>query len=77
MERQKLICCLVGKFSALEPTINGEDLKIKIDQQLTNCNLTPLGNEEGDDELMEELLDELIISVYGAGINRKTRREGQ
>jgi len=74
MERSNLICCLVGKFSALKPDITAEDLRIKIDQHLQECNLTPLGTEKNDVELLQELLDETMISVLGAGINRKTRR---
>lgn len=74
MEREKLICCLVGKFTALEPSINPQDLRIKIDQHLHNCNLTPLGCESNDTELIQELYDEALISVIGSGKNRKARR---
>lgn len=74
MERDKLICCLVGRFVALEPGISSGDLKIKIDQHLQKCNLTIIGSEEGDVDLLQDLLDETMISVLGAGINRKQRR---
>lgn len=74
MERDRLICCLVGRFTALEPNISSGDLKIKIDQHLQECNLTSIGTEEGDVELLQDLLDETMISVLGAGINRKQRR---
>jgi len=74
MERNKLICCLVGRFTALEPSICAADLRIKIDQHLQKCNLTLIGTEEGDTDLFQDLLDETIISVLGAGINRKQRR---
>lgn len=76
MERDRLICCLVGRFTALEPNLNAEDLRIKIDQHLQECNLTSLGTEPNDLELMQDLLDETIISVLGQGINRKMRRGG-
>ena len=74
MERDKFICFLSGGFVALQPTISGEDLKIKIDQRLAECNLTSLGSEPNDGELIQNLLDETIISVLGQGINRKMRR---
>ena len=74
MERDKLICCLVGRFVALQPSISSGDLKIKIDQHLQKCNLTIIGSEEGDVDLLQDLLDETMFSVLGAGINRKTRR---
>jgi len=74
MERDKLICCLVGKFTALEPNISSADLKLKIDNSLIDSKLTPLGTESGDADLLQDLLDETIISVLGQGINRKLRR---
>jgi len=74
MERDKLICFLSGEFIALQPSMSGEDLKIKIDQRLTECNLPSLGSEPNDDELIKNLLDETIISLFGQGINRKMRR---
>ena len=74
MERDRLICCLVGKFSALEPNITAEDLRIKIDQHLQECNFTSIGTEDGDLELIQDLLDETMMSIMGAGINRKMRR---
>lgn len=77
MERERLICCLVGKFTALQPSINPKDLRIKIDQHLQESNLTTLGSEPNDNELLQDLLDETIISVIGSGINRKMRRSGK
>jgi len=74
MERDRLICCLVGKFTALKPSITAEDLRIILDQHLMDCNITPLGTEPNDAELMQDLLDETAISVLGQGINRKMRR---
>lgn len=77
MERERLICCLVGKFTALQPSINSQDLRIKIDQHLQECNLTILGSEPNDTELLQELLDETMISVIGSGINREMRRSAK
>ena len=77
MERDRLICCLVGKYSALDKTIDANDLRIKIDQHLSQVNMMPLGQEPGDTELMQDLLDETIFSVLSAGVNRKARREKQ
>lgn len=75
MERDRLICCLVGKFSALDRNITADDLRVKIDQHLQECNFTSIGTEEGDLELLQDLLDETMMSVMGAGINRKMRRD--
>ncbi len=75
MQRDRLICCLVGKFTALEPSITADDLRIKIDQHLQKCHFMPLGTEDGDTELLQDLLDETMMSVIGSGINRKTRRK--
>ncbi len=77
MERDRLICCLVGRYTALEPRINSQDLRIKIDNHLFEYKLTPLGTEPNDSELLQELLDETMISVLGQGINRKTRRNSK
>jgi len=75
VERDRLICCLVGKFSALEPNITAEDLRIKIDQHLQECNFTSIGTEDDDLELFDDLLNETMMSVIGSGINRKMRRQ--
>jgi len=72
IEREKLICCLVGRYSALNPNISGKDLQISIDQHLLKCNMLPLGKDDTD--LLEQLLGETIISILLQGINRKTRR---
>ena len=77
MQRDRLICCLVGKYSALNKTIDAQDLKTLVDQHLQGCNLLPLGQEKGDEELMQDLLDETIFSILNTGkFNRKTRRSG-
>jgi len=74
MERDRLICCLVGKYSALDKTLDAEDLRIKVDQHLQQFNMIPLGQEPGDEELLQDLLDETIFSVMAGGINRNYRR---
>lgn len=74
MQRDRLICCLVGKYTALDPSVTANDLRIQIDQHLAECHLTPIGSEEGDTELLQDLLDETMISVLGQGVNRKMRR---
>lgn len=74
MQRDRLICCLVGKFTALEPSISPDDLKIKIDQHLANCKFLPLGTKPQDLEIMDELIDEIAFSTISAGVNRKSRR---
>lgn len=75
MERSNLICMLVGWFTAKKPDITPDDLRIQIDQSLTDSKLTTLGTEPNDLQLLEELLGETMISVLGKGINRKTRRK--
>ena len=74
MERDRLICCLIGWYSALNPEIKAEDLRIDIDEHLIKSKFTPLGTEPNDLELMQELLDETIMSIFGRRINRKMRR---
>lgn len=75
MERSYLICMLVGWFTAKKPDIKADDLRIQIDQSLTDSKLTTLGSEPNDVQLLEELLGETMISVLGKGINRETRRK--
>lgn len=76
MERSNLICCLVGRYSALNPNLDSKDLLILIDQHLAECQITSIGSEDGDLDLIQDLLDETIFSVLGRGINRKQRRAG-
>jgi len=75
ISRDRLICCLVGKYSVEDKTIDAQDLRIRVDQHLISCNLLPLGDEPGDVELMEELMNETILSVLNSGkMNRRARR---
>lgn len=75
MERSNLICMLVGWFTAKKPDITANDLRIQIDQSLTDSKLTTIGTEPNDLQLLQELLGEAMISVMGKGINRETRRK--
>jgi len=75
MERNYLICALMGKFVEEDHSISSEDLRIKLDQALATSCMTPLGPD--DTQLLDEVLGEIMISVIGAKINRKRRREGK
>jgi len=75
MERNYLICSLLGWFCAKKPSIGGSDLKIKIDQVLADSKFTPLGTEDTDMQLLDETAAELLMSVIGRGYNRKDRRQ--
>ena len=75
MERNYLICSLLGWFCAKQSDINGSDLKIKIDQALADSKFTPLGTEDTDMQLLDETTAELLMSVMGRGFNRKDRRQ--
>lgn len=72
IERGKLICMLVGKFTERNPRIEAQDLRIQIDQHLLACNQSILGID--DNQLLQDLIDETILSVLGQGINRQQRR---
>lgn len=75
MERDYLICLLVGWFSGKNPNISASDLKIEIDNSLFESKFTPIGTEPNDLKLLDELLGETMMSVIGKGINRATRRK--
>ncbi len=75
MERHWLICGLLGWFCAKEQSITSLDLRIKIDQFLENSKFTPLGSEDGDLQLLDEMIAEFTMSVIGRGFNRKDRRK--
>jgi len=72
MERNYLICALMGKFVEQDHSISAEDLRVKIDQALENSCMTPIGAD--DMQLLDEVLGEIMISVLGAKINRAQRR---
>jgi len=75
MERHFLICGLLGWFCAKQPNITSEDLRIKIDQVLAHSKFTPLGTEDGDLKLLDEMIAEFLMSVMGRRFNRKDRRD--
>ena len=71
MERDHLICCMFGRITAKKPDINAEDLKIELDNFLFDSKFTPLGTENNDVTLLEELIAELQMSIIGRGYNRR------
>ena len=75
MERNYLICGLIGQFCAENQSVDSTDLKIKIDQVLIDSGFTVLGSEEGDAELLDEMIGEFQMSLIGRGYNRKDRRK--
>lgn len=75
MERSNLICMLVGWYSATDHTMNADDLRIKIDNALMKSHFTPIGTEDNDLQLLDELLGETMMYVMGQGINRQQRRQ--
>ena len=74
MERNWLICGMLGYFCAKEPHITSDDLRIKIDQMLSESKFTSLGTEKGDLQLLDEMIGELTMSAIGRGFNRNDRR---
>ena len=75
MERNYLICMLIGQFVAKKgQSVTTDDLKEYIDESLIKCCFTPLGTEKDDLLLLDELLGETMMYVIGQGINRKQRR---
>ena len=74
MERNYLICGLLGWFCAKEPSIDGPDLKVKVDQVLKDSGFTLLGTEKDDLQLLDEMIAEFLMSVMGRKFNRSDRR---
>lgn len=72
MERDKLICMLIGYYVAKMQNINEYDMQILIDQNLVRANYLPLNDQ--DKELIQELIDESSWFVISKGVNRETRR---
>lgn len=74
LERERLICFLVGYYHGLTKTIRVEDLIIQINNHLLECNQPQLNQE--DTQVLQELVAEqmyLAISKHGY-INRKQQR---
>jgi len=74
MERNYLIAGLMGWFCAKQPHIDGVDLKVKIDQVLSDSGFTLLGTEKDDLQLLDEMVAEFLMSVMGRKFNRNDRR---
>ena len=75
MERNWLICAMLGWFCAKSPNITSEDLRYKIDEFLVDSKFTPLGTEDGDLALLDEMIGELTMAAIGRGFNRADRRK--
>lgn len=75
MERGRLLCSLIGFFVAKYPNADAEDLKVRVDNHLFECHLTPIGTEPEDIEILQDLLDEVSFSTL-ARSNRSERRAG-
>lgn len=75
MERNWLICAQLGWLCAKKPHLTGADLRIEIDQFLELSKFTPLGTEEEDTALLDEMIGELTMGVIGRGHNRLDRRK--
>jgi hypothetical protein len=73
MERNYLICTLIGRFTALDQNISADDLRYKIDEKLLESCMTPIDTK--DVQLLDEVLAETMISVMGRGVNREQRRD--
>lgn len=73
MERNYLICALMGKFVEQDHSISTIDLRVKIDQALEVSCMTPLNI--GDTQLLDEVTGEMMIHVIGRKINREQRRK--
>ena len=74
MQRSHLICGLIGQFCKEDKSIDSLDLHVMIDQVLIDSGFTILGSEEGDTELLDEMIGEFQMSLIGRGYNRKDRR---
>lgn len=74
MERNWLICGMLGYFCGKEPRITSDDLRYKIDEFLLASKFVPLGTEEGDLQMLDEMISELTMSALGRGFNRNDRR---
>ncbi len=77
MERTWLICAQLGWYCAKYPNITSEDLRYKIDEFLIESKFTPLGTEDGDLALLDEMIGELTMATIGRGFNRADRRNAK
>jgi len=77
MERNWLICAQLGWLCAKRPDLTGEDLRIELDQFLTDSKFTPIGTESGDIALLDEMIAELTMGTIGRGYNRSDRRKAK
>ena len=75
MERTWLICAQIGFYCAKFPNITTDDLRYKIDNYLIDSKFTPLGTEDSDLTLLDEMMEELIMASIGRGFNRADRRK--
>jgi len=75
MQRDWLICAQLGWYCAKHPNIKPDDLRYKIDEFLIDSKFTPLGTEDGDLALLDEMIGEITMGVIGRGFNRADRRK--
>jgi hypothetical protein len=66
---------MLGWFCAKEKNITSEGLRDKLDEYLLASKFTPLGTEEGDLQLLDEMIGELTMAGIGRGFNRQDRRK--
>ena len=52
-------------------------MRVEIDQFLIKSKFTPLGQEEGDLQLLDEMIGELTMGSIGRGSNRADRRRNK
>lgn len=75
MERAWLICAQIGWYCAKFPNMTSENLRYKIDEYLFASKFTPLGTEDGDLTLLDEMIGEITMAAIGRGFNRHDRRK--
>jgi len=75
MQRAWLICAQLGWYCAKHPNITSDDLRYKIDEFLIDSKFTPLGTEDGDLTLLDEMIGEITMATIGRGFNRADRRK--
>lgn len=72
MERNWFICVQLGWLCAMNPKMDGDDLRYKLDEILINSKFIPLKTD--DDILLDEVCSELFMGSVGRGNNRGDRR---